>query len=229
MANFSKKFTLNSALMLYPIIESSQLKVPLELFLEEIFAAGVRIVQVREKSEGSNSKEETAFRTKEVIERFKERVLLIIDDDLDLALKVRADGIHVGKNDIKPEKVRQIKNDLIIGYSCNDEADIIEANKYADYAGIGPYNGTKTKKDHRRILGEEGIKDILNKVEVPSVIIGGIDKKSVEDIFSEAYRGYANLSGVALSSYLLNSKKPYNTAREILELVRSYNLLTNKK
>lgn len=202
---------LASKLRLYIVLETSMLKLPLDEFLKEVLRAGVSIIQLRDK----NSSFEEKLKIAQIIRllTYDYNALFIINDNVELAVKTNADGIHLGINDGNIKEIKENYPNLIIGYSCNNLDDVNIANQYADYAGIGPYTNTSTKKDIRQILGSKGIYKLNKALNIPSVAIGGINSENAKDVL------LSNVSGLAVSSYLCASEKPYEDAVKLMDII----------
>ena len=156
---------------------------------------GVKIIQLRDKV---NDKETITNIAKQLREITKEKgVVLIINDHLDIAKEVDADGVHLGQDDDSIEEAREILNNKIIGISCHSLEQAIKAEKDgADYIGIGPIFKTQTK-DYQEI-GSDTITKVKNSIKIPYIAIGGIDKHNIDEVLS------AGASRVAIISALLN-------------------------
>lgn len=202
---------LASKLKLYIVLETSMLKLSLKDFLQEVLRAGVSIIQLRDK----NSSFEEKLKIAQIIRllTYDYNALFIINDSVELAVKSHADGLHLGINDGNIKEIKENYPNLIIGYSCNNLDDVNIANQYADYAGIGPYTNTSTKKDIRQILGSKGIYKLNKALNIPSVAIGGINSENAKDVL------LSNVSGLAVSSYLCASEKPYEDAVKIMDII----------
>ncbi|MDE6296255.1 MAG: thiamine phosphate synthase, partial [Muribaculaceae bacterium] len=135
-------------------------------------------------------------------------------------LKLNADGVHLGKEDMAPRDARKILDvKCIIGATANSLDDIkkaIEAG--ADYIGLGPFRFTTTKKKLSPVLGLEGLREIMKKLreisDIPVVAIGGITTEDLPDIMK------TGVTGVAISGTILNSDNPEETTKEILDLIK---------
>lgn len=202
---------LSSYLKLYLVLETNMLKLPLDKFLKEVLSAGIKIIQLRNKYEPYDEKIKTAEIIKKVISDYD--ALFIINDSVELALTVQADGLHLSYKDGDIKDIRQKHSSLILGYSCNNIDDVLLANSYADYAGIGPYTDTSTKQDHRAVLGVNGIKNLYSQLNIPAVAIGGINSSNAKDVLS------SNITGLAVSSYICASKEPYDDTRRLMEII----------
>jgi thiamine-phosphate pyrophosphorylase len=142
---------------------------------------------------------------------------LIINDYVDIAASIDADGVHLGKNDANIAEAREILGaQKIIGATANTFEDIkILAEKGVDYIGLGPFKFTNTKKNLSPVLGLDGYTNILNKckeqnINIPIIAIGGIIPADISSLFE------TGIYGLALSSYLA---KHENTGLETLQLL----------
>ncbi|MEW6007831.1 MAG: thiamine phosphate synthase [bacterium] len=144
---------------------------------EKAIESSVKIIQLRDK--GGEIRE--FLKTGEKIRKLSDEITLIINDRLDIALAIGADGLHLGQSDL-PIKYAKERFKGIIGISCHslDEAIKGEADG-ADYIGIGPIFKTKTKPELSPI-GYEIIKEVKERIKIPVVAIGGITLKNVEKV-----------------------------------------------
>lgn len=142
----------------------------------------------------------------------------IIDDHVELVHKLKADGVHLGKNDMPIIEARRILgNDVIIGGTANTFEDI--ASHYqatANYIGCGPFRFTTTKKGLSPTLGLEGYRSIMQKVkeaaiDIPVVAIGGITAEDIPGIMQ------TGISGIALSGTILRAENPIEEINRILK------------
>ncbi|MBQ7819543.1 MAG: thiamine phosphate synthase [Bacteroidales bacterium] len=177
---------------------------------------GCKWIQLRMKNYPKSEIIEVAKEINKLCKQYN--AILIIDDYPDIAMEVKADGVHLGKNDMNPIEARNLMGEeYIIGGTANSFEDIqrlIAAN--VDYIGLGPYRFTKTKEKLSPILGIKGYEDIINKCKehnykTPIVAIGGIE---IEDIPSLVKIG---LNGVAISGYILNSENPTLITNKIID------------
>ena len=128
---------------------------------------------------------------------------LIVNDSVDIALEVKAHGIHLGLNDVPVDEARHILGDeMIIGGTANTLDEVIrQTNRGADYVGVGPFRFTVTKKNLSPVLGLDGYKDIIKaldelKIKIPLVAVGGIIPDDIPGITN------AGITGVAISGGL---------------------------
>jgi thiamine-phosphate pyrophosphorylase len=111
-------------------------------------------------------------------------VTFIVNDHVDLALLVDADGVHVGQDDLPPDQIRKLVGDgMIIGMSTHSPAQARAAvNSGVDYIGVGPIFATKTKKDVCEPVGLEYLDYAVNNVTIPFVAIGGIKEHNIAEV-----------------------------------------------
>ena len=168
----------------------------LEDVVEEAISGGVTLVQLREKNISSLEFYNLAKSIKKVTSSYK--VPLIINDRLDIALAVDADGIHIGQNDLPCEVVRKfLEKDKIVGVSAHNLSEALKAEKKgATYLGCGAVFSTLTKTDVS-VLKKEELKKIKDAVSIPIVAIGGINEKNVLDLSN------TNIDGIAVVSAII--------------------------
>ncbi|NLW06911.1 MAG: thiamine phosphate synthase [Clostridia bacterium] len=177
--------------------------------VEEALAGGVTLVQLREKDICSRDFYQLGLAMKELTARFG--VPLLINDRLDIALAVDADGVHIGQEDLPLAVVRRlIGPDKIVGYSVSNPTEARYGEKNgADYLGAGPVYVTSTKKVDIEPLGPAGLRQITAAVSIPVVGIGGINLNNIQKIKN------SGLAGVSIVSGILGSDDPGRTARLI--------------
>ena len=148
----------------------------------EMIAAGIRIIQYREKDKPLREKYNQCLVLREMTSQAG--VIFIVNDHVDLALAVGADGVHIGQDDLPPEKVRDLVGDnLLIGLSTHSPAQAEEALKAGiDYIGVGPIFATKTKQDVCDPVGMEYLNDVVNNIKIPFVAIGGIKEHNLAEV-----------------------------------------------
>ena len=142
----------------------------------------------------------------------------IIDDYVELAKQIGADGVHLGKNDMPITEARKtLGKDFIIGGTANTFEDIQMLYKAgADYIGCGPFRFTTTKKNLSPILGLEGYQQIIsqmkeNNISLPLIAIGGITKKDIPSLMQ------TGINGIALSGSILHAENPIEEMKEIIQ------------
>ena len=185
--------------------------------IPEIVAAavngGATVVQLREKECSTLEFIEQALSIKAFLKT--RNIPLIINDRVDVAQAVAADGVHLGQTDMPLETAKGILGDtMIIGISAECLADAIAAEKGgADYLGISPIYATPTKTDTAPALGLEGLRKIRKAVRLPLVGIGGLNR----DNAAEVVRNGAD--GVAVVSAIVAADDPEAAARDLKQVI----------
>lgn len=155
--------------------------------LEAAIRGGAKVIQLREKERGKGEIYRQAL-------RFRERtaaagMLLIINDHLDVALAVGADGVHLGQEDLPLPAARRIAPDLLLGASSHSRMEALRAQtEGADYVNIGPIFPTATKAGVARVLGPEAIGEIAPVLSVPFTVMGGIHGGNIDRVLAAGAR-----------------------------------------
>ena len=181
---------------------------------------GCRWIQLRMKEAEESLLEKTAITVQQMCKDYG--ATFIIDDHVLLTKKIKADGVHLGKNDMPIAEARKILGDsFIIGGTVNSFEDILFHLQEAtpDYFGCGPFRFTFTKKNLAPILGFDGYKNIIQKmkemnIRIPLVAIGGICKGDIPELLQ---RG---VNGIALSGSILHADDPIREMEEIVEILK---------
>ena len=181
---------------------------------------GCRWIQLRMKDAGEAEIERVALRI--LPECRRREAVFVIDDHVELALRVGADGVHLGKNDMPVDKARRLAGgNFIIGGTANTFEDVLRlVAQGADYIGGGPFRFTTTKKNLAPMLGIEGYKDILSRMKehgitLPLVAIGGITCDDIPRLMA------AGVSGIALSGSVLRAENPVEEMRKVVEKIKN--------
>ncbi len=163
--------------------------------IEEAIESGVKIVQLREKNISTKDFYEKALKVKEICKNYE--VLFIINDRLDIAQAVEADGVHLGQSDMPIEKAREIlKDKFLIGATARNIEEAKKAELLgANYIGSGAIFGTSTK-DNAKKLEIEDLKKIVNSVKIPVFAIGGININNVWMLKNIGLQGVCSVSGI---------------------------------
>ncbi|MBE6044875.1 thiamine phosphate synthase [Clostridium thermopalmarium] len=164
--------------------------------VEAAIKGGVTLVQVREKDASTREFYKIAKEVKEITSKYN--IPLLINDRIDIALAIDAEGVHLGQSDMPIKLARKILGeDKIIGISANTLEEALEAQKAgADYLGIGPVFYTGTKKDIDEPIGVHGLKEITQNIRIPSVAIGGINKENAESVLETGVNGISVISAI---------------------------------
>lgn len=159
--------------------------------------AGVSVVQYREKCASSKKMYEEAL----VLRRICKRITFIVNDRVDIALAVGADGVHIGRDDMPLDITRKILGrKSIIGVTVHSVKEAQAAQKAgADYLGVSPIFLTSTKNDAGRPVGVKMIKVIKSKVSIPIIAIGGITISNAKDVLTAGADGFCAISAVVTS------------------------------
>ena len=170
---------------------------------------GVRIIQYREKEAPFRVREHEANQIKELCRSYGAK--FIINDSLDLALSVGADGLHVGRDDVRLDVVSRVFRGEIVGASASNQKEALMADgDGATYLGVGTIYPTSTKTDGD-IIGVEGLKEIRRSTGLPIFAIGGIKLENLKEVWE------AGADGVALISAILGADNPVETARKFVK------------
>jgi len=186
----------------------------IEECVEQAILGGCTVVQLREKAASSRDFYQTALRIRKLTVRMK--VPLIINDRADIALAVNADGVHIGQSDLPYEAARSIVGqDKIVGVSASNLTEALAAAEMgADYLGVGAMFATDTKGD-ANLTSMDELRQICDKVKIPVVVIGGINKDTVP-----LFRG-TGIDGIAVVSAVVAHKDATGAARELKTLFDS--------
>lgn len=201
---------------LYLVTERSLLQnIELERAVEEAILGGTTLVQLREKNISTMEFYKIAVDIKKVTDKYN--VPLIIDDRLDIALAVDAAGIHVGQSDMPCEIARKlVGKDKIVGVSAHTVEEALKAQKDgADYLGVGAVFPTGTKKDATDV-SMETLKEIVQKVNIPVVAIGGVNQGNVDKLAD------TGIDGISVISAILGKKDVRKAAKELKEAVEKF-------
>jgi len=183
--------------------------------LDSVLAAGVRLIQFREKDGSTRD----LFVRAEAFRRRTEEAgaLLIIDDRVDIAHGVGADGVHLGRSDLPIAAARAIAQDCIIGASTHSVEDALAAqNAGASYVNIGPIYATQTKTGTVDPLGPEAIELIAPHLDIPFTCMGGIKQHNIEEVLSRGAQHPAVVTAVTAQDDVEAA------ARELRDTIRNY-------
>lgn len=187
--------------------------------IHEALAGQCHWIQLRMKDATDEEVRPIARKVKEWCKMM--HATFIINDRVNLVKEIQADGVHLGKNDMPISEARKLLGkDFIIGGTANTIEDVKAHDEAgADYIGCGPFRFTTTKEKLSPILGLEGYRHIVNEmklhhIDLPIVAIGGIRKEDIPDIMK------TGVTGIALSSSILQAENPANETHEILEIIQ---------
>ncbi len=200
---------------LYAIIDLDYLKAAGKNYKKSVvsvFRGGATVVQIRSKNTEDNEFYGAALYAKKMSRKYK--IPLIINDRVDIAYCVDADGVHIGFNDMPLSETRKImKKGKIIGLSAKNEKEAIVADKkMIDYIGLGPVFRTAIK--NTKPLGLKKLKRILKNLKKDIVAIGGIKESNIESLKKVGVKNFAIISDI------LSAKNIYNKTKRIKDIIR---------
>ncbi|NKK74135.1 thiamine phosphate synthase [Rhizobium sp. WYCCWR 11279] len=159
-------------------------------------AGGATMVQLRDKHAGTIKMVETGRALKQALNGTG--ALLIVNDDVEAAIAIGADGLHIGQEDMDAMRARaMVGPEMILGLSVESEAlaNAVDPD-LVDYTGVGPVFATPTKADHKQPIGFDGLARLVKASPVPSVAIGGLKADHVAQVFAAGARGLAVVSAI---------------------------------
>lgn len=188
---------------------------PLDV-VKEAIQGGITMFQFREKGEKalqSDEKKQLARQIQALCQ--KANVPFIVNDDVQLAIDLDADGVHVGQEDTNAKDVRERIGNKILGVSTHNLDEVKQAMKDgADYVGMGPVYPTETKKDTRSVQGVSLITEVRRHgLQIPIVGIGGITYDNAAPVIQ------AGADGISIISAISQSADPKKAAEELKSLV----------
>ncbi len=180
--------------------------------VEQAIQGGVTLVQLREKSVSTREFLELAIRVKEITTFYQ--IPLIINDRLDIALAVDADGLHIGQDDLPMIKAKELFPNKIIGVSVSTLAEASLAQQQgADYVGVGAVFRTPTKTDATEVSLDQ-LELIKKSIDIPVVAIGGINETNLCQVMSKG------IDGVAIVSAILATENIRDTTKHLQKLLQ---------
>lgn len=184
--------------------------------VKEMLSAGVKIIQYREKKKSLKEKFKEALIIRDLTSKYN--AILIINDHLDLAKIVEADGVHIGQEDYPIEVVREfLGDDYIIGITVHNKQQVIDAViKKADYLGLGPIFESFTKENPHPPIGLEILEWAVKTYEIPIVAIGGIKESNIIQVLNSGGKC------VAMVSEIVSSPNIREKAEKILKILEGY-------
>ena len=177
--------------------------------LPESLKAGLDMVQFRDKEASDTDFLETAAKIKDLLR--EKQALFIINDRIDIAMALDADGVHLGREDVPVEVARRILGRRkIIGFSAHSlEEALAAAEKNVDYIAIGVIFSTPVKPDYGT-LELEALKQVVRQIKIPLVAIGGINESNIGDVAA------AGVKRIAVVRAILEAKDPYLATKSLL-------------
>lgn len=204
----------NVDLSLYLVTDNNDNEEKFLKTIEEAILGGVTVVQIREKTADTLDFYNLALKVKEITTKYN--VDLIINDRVDVALAIDADGVHVGQSDMPCDITRKlIGKDKILGVSAATIEEAKRAEKDgADYIGTGAVFPTATKDDAPSITKQDLI-DIVNSINIPVVAIGGITLKNASELTD------TGIAGLSVVSAIMDADNPKKASEELLNIFNS--------
>ncbi len=184
------------------------------MVLEEAIRGGVRAIQLREKD---LSARELYVLAQEVRKLTKVAgVKLFINDRVDVALAVEADGVHLGQQSLPPHVVRRLIGNKLMGVSTHNLQEALQAqDSGADFITFGPLFFTPSKAPYGKPVGLEALKEVRKFISIPILGLGGIKKDSVREVL------LAGADGISVISAVLCAPDVYQAAKELTGVVLS--------
>ena len=197
----------------YMVTDSSLSKNGIISDVENALRAGCKIVQYREKYKSTREMIKEAKHLKQICDG---RATFLINDRVDIALAVDADGVHIGKEDMPFETVKTLLGkDKIIGQTVHNLEEAFEAVKLGvDYIGLAPIFKTDTKKDAHKPCGIKMIKKIRKEVNLPIVAVGGIDKENIKEVIEAGADSAVSIKAV------LGSDDIYSEITDFIRIIK---------
>ncbi len=201
-------------LSLYLVTDNSENEKKFLKTIEEAILGGVGVVQIREKTAETLEFYNLAIKVKKITTKYN--VPLIINDRVDVALAIDADGVHIGQSDMPCDITRKlIGENKILGVSATtiEEAKKAE-NNGADYIGTGAIFPTTTKDDAPSVTKKD-LSDIVNSINIPVVAIGGITIENANELKN------TGISGLSVVSAIMNAEDPKKASEKLLNIFNS--------
>ena len=181
--------------------------------VEQALNAGCTIIQYREKNKSKKELIKEALIIKKMCE---DNALFLINDMVDIAMALDADGVHIGHNDMPYEIARKLLGDhKIIGLTVHNVKEAVQAETIgADYIGLSPIFETSTKKDAGKACGKSMIREVIKKVHLPIVAIGGITKSNVHEVIE------AGSDAAAVISAVVGADDVYRETMDFIKIIK---------
>jgi thiamine-phosphate pyrophosphorylase len=171
---------------------------------EQALLGGATVIQLRDKGKERDFLLRTGFTLKKLCSQYN--ALFIVNDDVDLAIELDADGIHIGQDDASCVEARKKAPSMIVGVSTTTIEESIKAqNEGADYLGVGPVFSTSSKDDAVYPIGLAGLSDIISSVSIPVIAIGGITSQNTQSIAKTGAAGIAVISAISMADSVKNA------------------------
>jgi thiamine-phosphate pyrophosphorylase len=186
--------------------------------LSEVVAAategGVKVIQYRDKKATTRQMVERASKLAQICHQ--SGAYLLINDRLDVALAVDADGVHVGQDDMPASLARKLLGpEKLLGVTVHNEEEMRRAEaEGADHLSVAPVFATSTKPDHQTPLGIEGVKTLVRATGLPVVAIGGINSSNASEVVR------TGVEGICVVSAVMAAPDPKKAAQELCQIAK---------
>jgi thiamine-phosphate pyrophosphorylase len=184
------------------------------LEIETVLEAGVKAIQLREKDMPARELLDMAYWMRELTNEYEAK--FFVNDRVDIALAVKADGVHLGRNSIPVHAVKKICGGrLLIGVSTHSPDEAVQAEKEgADFITLGPIYKTPSKLKYGPPIGVDALKKVKSLSSLPVFAVGGIKIEKVKEVMD------AGADGIALISAILSAENIGKTTEEFLRLLK---------
>jgi thiamine-phosphate pyrophosphorylase len=181
--------------------------------VDDALKGGVKAVQLREKDLSSRELYELAYDMRKLTAKYHAK--LLINDRVDIALAVEADGVHLGLNSLPIHRVRKlIGPDRLIGLSCHNQINAIMAQENgADFITFGPVYYTPSKANYGKPVGVDRLEIVSHLLEIPVFALGGIKKNNIDEVVA------AGAAGISLVSAIIAEDDPRSEAMAMLSML----------
>lgn len=209
------KYEIKSSMLLYAVTDRMWLKENEKLIdvCKSVLENGATFLQIREKDLDKSDFKKEAEELKKLCKTY--HVPFVVNDNIEIAIEIDADGVHMGQSDIKGRDLRSmIGKDKILGISAGNVEEAVKAEKAgADYIGVGAVFETSTKKDAKN-LSVEKLREISESVSIPVVAIGGINDSNVSKLSG------SHVDGIAVISSIFAAEDPGKATANLLNLAK---------
>jgi thiamine-phosphate pyrophosphorylase len=181
--------------------------------VDDALKGGVKAVQLREKDLSSRELYELAYDLRKLTAKYGAK--LFINDRVDIALAVEADGVHLGLNSLPIHRVRRlIGPDRLIGLSCHNQINAIMAQENgADFITFGPVYYTPSKANYGKPVGVDRLEIVSHLLEIPVFALGGIKKNNINEVIA------AGSAGISLVSAIIAEDDPRSEAMAMISML----------
>lgn len=181
--------------------------------VEDALKGGVTAVQLREKDLSSRELYELAYDMRKLTARYDAR--LLINDRVDIALAVDADGVHLGSNSMPVHRARRLLGpDRFIGFSCHNQVNAIMAQESGvDFITFGPVYYTPSKAVYGKPVGVDKLESVTHVLQIPVYALGGIKTENIPEVIA------AGASGISLVSAVIASEDPRAEAEAMITML----------